>query len=235
VSKIKSSFICQACGAVHGRWQGRCEACGEWNTISEETGAAAPPLPGGGRPTKGRQIKLEGLTGDTQDAPRLASGISELDRVTGGGFVKGSVILLGGEPGIGKSTLLVQAAAALATKGQRVVYISGEEAVAQVRLRAARLGLADSPVELASETHVDDIVATLTAGKTPALVIIDSIQTMWTSAVEAAPGTVTQVRGSAQTLIRLPKQRGPASFWLAMSPKTGKSQGLVLSSIWWMP
>jgi DNA repair protein RadA/Sms len=225
VSKIKSSFICQACGAVHGRWQGRCEACGEWNSISEEAGPAAPPLPGGGRVSKGRQIKLEGLTGETEDAPRLASGISELDRVTGGGFVKGSVILLGGEPGIGKSTLLVQAAAALAKKGQRVVYISGEEAVAQVRLRANRLGLADSPVELASETHVDDIVATLSTGPTPALVIIDSIQTMWTSAVEAAPGTVTQVRGSAQTLIRYAKTTGACVILVGHVTKDGQIAG----------
>jgi DNA repair protein RadA/Sms len=139
--------------------------------------------------------------------------------------VRGSVILLGGEPGIGKSTLLIQAAAALARKGQRVVYISGEEAVAQVRLRADRLGLAQSPVELASETHVDDIVATLSAGPTPALVIIDSIQTMWTSAVEAAPGTVTQVRGSAQALIRYAKTTGACVILVGHVTKDGQIAG----------
>jgi DNA repair protein RadA/Sms len=225
MAKPKAAFICQNCGTVHGRWQGRCEGCGEWNTISEEAAAAAPPLPGGGRIGKGRLIKLEGLTGETLDAPRVPSGIAELDRVTGGGFVKGSVILLGGEPGIGKSTLLIQAAAALAGNGRRVVYISGEEAVAQVRLRADRLGLAQSPVELASETHVDDIVATLLAGPVPTLVIIDSIQTMWTSAVEATPGTVTQVRGSAQALIRYAKTSGACVILVGHVTKDGQIAG----------
>ncbi len=226
MAKPKASFICQNCGAVHGRWQGRCEACGDWNTIVEEGSSLSAPIgPGGVRIGKGRIIAMEGLTGASLDAPRLPAGIAELDRVTGGGFVKGSVILLGGEPGIGKSTLLIQAAAALAKRGQRVVYISGEEAVAQVRLRADRLGLADSPVDLAAETHVDDIVATLSAGKTPALVIIDSIQTMWTSAVEAAPGTVTQVRGSAQALIRYAKTTGAAVILVGHVTKDGQIAG----------
>ncbi len=225
MSRLKQTFICQNCGSVHTRWQGRCEACGEWNTIIEEGGSAAPPLPGGARPGRGRIVKLEGLTGDTLDAPRAPSGIGELDRVTGGGFVRGSVLLLGGEPGIGKSTLLIQAAAAMASKGSRVVYISGEEASAQVRLRAERLGLSGSPVQLAAETHVDDIVATLSAGPTPALVIIDSIQTMWTSAVDAAPGTVTQVRGSAQTLIRYAKTSGACVILVGHVTKDGQIAG----------
>ena len=143
------------------------------------------------KPAKGRLFKLEPLTGEAKDAPRLASGVAELDRVTGGGFVRGSVILMAGDPGIGKSTLLIQASAALARAGHRAVYISGEEAAAQVRLRAERLGLSDAPVELASETSVEDIIATLSEGKVPRLIIIDSIQTMWTDAVESAPGTVT--------------------------------------------
>ena len=170
-------------------------------------------------------IALEGLSGATVEAPRLPSRMAELDRVTGGGFVRGSVLLLGGEPGIGKSTLLIQAAASLAQAGRRVVYISGEEAVAQVRLRAARLGLAQAPVEIAAETHVDDIVATLQAGPAPALVIIDSIQTMWTSAVEAAPGTVTQVRGSAQTLIRYAKTTGACVILVGHVTKDGQIAG----------
>lgn len=226
MAKPKASFICQNCGAVHGRWQGRCEACGAWNTIVEEgTALSAPIGPGGVRIGKGRIIQLEGLTGTSVEAPRLPVGIAELDRVTGGGFVKGSVILLGGEPGIGKSTLLIQAAAALAKSSQRVVYISGEEAVAQVRLRADRLGLGNSPVDLAAETHVDDIVATLSSGRTPALVIIDSIQTMWTSAVEAAPGTVTQVRASAQALIRYAKTSGAAVILVGHVTKDGQIAG----------
>src|SRR5207244_6643550 len=123
-------------------------------------------------------------------------------------FVRGSVLLVGGDPGIGKSTLLIQAAAALARTGHRVVYISGEEAVAQVRLRAERLGLTDASVELAAETSVEDIIATLSEGKVPRLIVVDSIQTMWTDAVESAPGTVTQVRGAAQTLLRFATRSG---------------------------
>jgi DNA repair protein RadA/Sms len=225
MAKPRTQFICQVCGAVHGRWQGRCEACGEWNSISEESADASAPLPGGGRVAKGRVLTLEGLAGESQEAPRLASGIAELDRVTGGGFVKGSVLLLGGEPGIGKSTLLIQAAASLAQRGARVVYISGEEAVAQVRLRARRLGLANAPVELGAETHVDDIVTTLRQGPPAQLVIIDSIQTMWTSAIEAAPGTVTQVRGSAQALIRHAKSTGSCVILVGHVTKDGQIAG----------
>src|ERR1700730_2607760 len=198
-----NTFVCQNCGAVYGRWQGKCESCGEWNTISEESARSQSPSIGPGRPgRKGRVFALEQLAGDTREAPRLSSGIAELDRVTGGGFVRGSALLVGGDPGIGKSTLLIQAAAALARTGERAVYISGEESVAQVRLRADRLGLSAAPVELAAETSVEDIVATLGHGKTPRLAIVDSIQTMWTDTVDSAPGTVTQVRGSAPPPIR---------------------------------
>src|ERR1051326_1422347 len=172
------NFVCQKCGAVTGRWQGKCGACGEGNTIAEESAAA--PQPPAMRPSrKGRAFALEPMTAATREAPRLASGVAEFDRVTGGGFVKGSVLLVGGDPGIGKSTLLLQLAAAVARKGERAVYISGEEAVAQVRLRAERLRIADAAVELAAETAIEDILATLTHGKAPRLVVIDSIQTMW--------------------------------------------------------
>jgi DNA repair protein RadA/Sms len=148
VARRTDSFVCQNCGAHYGRWQGKCDACGEWNTIAEE-GAERPAAPGRA-PRKGRRFPLEPLSGESQNAPRFASGIAEFDRVTGGGFVRGSVLLLGGDPGIGKSTLLIQVAATLAQARQRAVYISGEEAVAQVRLRAERLGLAAAPVELAA-------------------------------------------------------------------------------------
>ena len=224
MAKARVQFVCQNCGTVHSRWAGKCDSCGEWNTIAEENAAAAPPLPG--RPArKGRVFALEPLTGETLDAPRLPAGIAELDRVTGGGFVKGSVLLLGGDPGIGKSTLLIQTAAALANAGHRAIYISGEEAVAQVRLRAERLGLAAAPVELASETSVEDIVATLRTGAQPRLVIIDSIQTMWTDGIDSAPGTVTQVRGSAQALIRYAKQSGAAVILVGHVTKDGQIAG----------
>jgi DNA repair protein RadA/Sms len=218
-------FICQSCGAVYGRWQGKCDACGEWNTVAEESPTlSGSPMPGRKR-RKGRLIALEPLAGVAHDPPRLASGLAEFDRVTGGGFVRGSVLLLGGDPGIGKSTLLVQVAAALAQDRHRAVFISGEEAVAQVRLRAERLGVAAVPVELAAETSIEDIVSTLSEGETPRLVIIDSIQTMWTDMVESAPGTVTQVRASAQVLIRFAKRSGAAVILVGHVTKDGQIAG----------
>ncbi|MEA2907491.1 MAG: hypothetical protein QOI12_4878 [Alphaproteobacteria bacterium] len=225
MSRREPSFVCQNCGAAYGRWQGKCDACSEWNTIAEENAAAARPQMPGRAPRKGRLFALEPLTGEAHDAPRLACGIAEFDRVSGGGFVRGSVLLLGGDPGIGKSTLLIQVAATLARGGHRAVYISGEEAVAQVRLRAERLGLADASVELAAETSVEDIIATLSEKNTPGLVIIDSIQTMWTDVVESAPGTVTQVRGSAQALIRFAKRSGTAIILVGHVTKDGQIAG----------
>jgi DNA repair protein RadA/Sms len=225
MAKRGPSFVCQNCGAAHNRWQGKCEACGEWNTLMEEGETAAPVGAAGRRAGKGRPFALEPLSGEALEAPRLPSGIAELDRVTGGGFVHGSVLLVGGDPGIGKSTLLIQATAELARAGHRAVYISGEEAVAQVRLRADRLGLAKAPVELAAETSVEDILATLSQGKIPRLIVIDSIQTMWTDAIDSAPGTVTQVRGSAQSLIRFAKKSGAAIILVGHVTKDGQIAG----------
>ncbi len=220
------SFSCTVCGAGYQRWQGKCDACGTWGSVAEE--GMAPPPPGGGKPggrIKGRVFPLESLKGESRDAPRTVSGMAELDRVTGGGFVRGSVLLIGGDPGIGKSTLLTQACARLAAAGRRVVYVSGEEAVAQVRLRAERLGLDAAPVELAAETNVEDIIATLSQGSAPDLVVIDSIQTMWTGEVDSAPGTVTQVRGSAQALIRFAKTSGACLILVGHVTKDGQIAG----------
>src|SRR6202165_300585 len=205
------SFVCQNCGAAYNRWQGKCESCGEWNTLVEEdtTGATTMPVSIRSR-RKGRLFALETLTGKSQEAPRLPSGMAELDRVTGGGFVRGSVLLVGGGPGLGKSPRLTQPTSLMARAGHRAVYISGEEAVAQVRLRAERLGLADALVQLAAETSVEDIVSTLSEGPVPRLIVIDSIQTMWTDTVESAPGTVTQVRASAQAAATMPETSGAA-------------------------
>jgi DNA repair protein RadA/Sms len=214
------SFICQNCGAAFMRWAGKCEACGEWNTLVEES-AEGPRRPA----RKGRPFAVEPLKGATQDAPRLASGIAEFDRVTGGGLVRGSVLLLGGDPGIGKSTLLLEVAASFARGRQRAVYISGEEAVAQVRLRAERLGLAETNVEVAAETSVEDIVATLSQGAVPRILVIDSIQTMWTQTIDSAPGTVTQVRGSAAELIRFAKRSGAAVILVGHVTKDGQIAG----------
>jgi DNA repair protein RadA/Sms len=214
------NFVCQSCGAASTRWAGRCDACGAWNTLVEEGAVAS-----GRASRKGRLFVIEPLKGQSREAPRLASGVAEFDRVTGGGLVRGSVLLLGGDPGIGKSTLLLEVAAAFARRGQRAVYISGEEAVAQVRLRAERLGLTEAAVELAAETAVEDIVATLSHGKPPQLLVIDSIQTMWTQTIESAPGTVTQVRGSAGELIRFAKRTGASVILVGHVTKDGQIAG----------
>ncbi len=226
MARKKSSFVCQSCGAVSNRWAGRCEACGEWNSIVEEVeGGGVGGSPKSIKAKSGRIVELVSLSGQEEPAPRITTGVQELDRVTGGGFVKGSVLLLGGDPGIGKSTLLIQASAALTHRGHKVVYISGEEAIDQVRLRAGRLGLAQANVELAAETSVEDILATLTAGPPPDLVIIDSIQTLWTDNADSAPGTVTQVRASAQAMIRYAKQTGAAVILVGHVTKDGQIAG----------
>jgi DNA repair protein RadA/Sms len=224
MARTRSHFVCQTCGAISQRWQGRCDACGNWNTLVDE-GAVVGIAARAAVPRHGRIFVFEGMAGESAPVPRLLSGVGELDRVTGGGFVPGSVILIGGEPGIGKSTLLIQACAALAGRRTRVVYVSGEEAVAQVRLRADRLGLAGSAVELAAETSIADIIATLRATKPPGLVIIDSIQTMWNDALDAAPGTVTQVRGCAQTLIQYAKSTGAVVILVGHVTKDGQIAG----------
>src|SRR3954467_4838276 len=222
--KRTPTFVCQNCGATSPRWQGKCASCGKGNTLVEEGAAAAGPMPGRAA-RKGRLFALEPLAGEAHEAPRLPCGIAEFDRVTGGGFVRGSVLLMAGDPGIGKSTLLIQVAAALARAGQRAIYISGEEAVAQVRLRAERVGVAKGGVELAAETSIEDIIATLSEGKTPRLVVVDSIQTMWTDMVESAPGTVTQVRSAAQVLIRFAKRSGAAVILVGHVTKEGTIAG----------
>ncbi|KQT88386.1 DNA repair protein RadA [Aurantimonas sp. Leaf443] len=225
MAKQKISFICQSCGAVYQRWQGKCEACGEWNTIVEEN--AAGGIAGGPQRSrrKGTPSALLPLSGESEEAPRIVSGIGELDRALGGGIVRGSAILIGGDPGIGKSTLLMQGAAALADRGHSVIYVSGEEAIAQVRLRAHRLQAAQSRVLLMAETNVEDILATLADAGRPDLVVIDSIQTLWSDLAESAPGTVTQVRAGVQALIRFAKASGSAVILVGHVTKEGQIAG----------
>jgi DNA repair protein RadA/Sms len=226
VARDRRHHVCQSCGAVHPRWVGRCESCGGWNTIVEEADAPRPPGPGAkGRAPRAGGLELVGLVGETAPPPRLATGIAELDRVLGGGIVPASVLLVGGDPGIGKSTLMLQAATALAAAGRAVVYVSGEESVEQVRLRAARLGLATAPVRLAAATAVAAITAGLGRAQRPDLLIIDSIQTMWVDGVEAAPGTVSQLRSAAQELVRFAKQQGTAVLLIGHVTKDGQLAG----------
>jgi DNA repair protein RadA/Sms len=226
MAKPQKRYVCQSCGSVAHRWAGQCVECLEWNTLAEEAGATVTPFAAKHHlQSGGRALQLVGLDSEIALPERLPTGIAELDRAMGGGFVEGSATLIGGDPGIGKSTLLLQAAARLAIAGRQVAYVSGEEAADQVRLRAQRLGLGNAPVQLAAATSVRDILTTLSQGTAPDLVVIDSIQTMHSDLIEGAPGTVSQVRASAQELIRFAKERGTAVVLVGHVTKDGSIAG----------
>jgi DNA repair protein RadA/Sms len=224
VARAQASFVCQSCGAVHAKWSGKCDACGGWNTVVEEI-SAAPAGTSAVKRVRGRPFALEDLKTEDDAPPRRPTGIPEFDRVCGGGLVPGSALLVGGDPGVGKSTLILQALAAYAKSGGTAVYISGEEAMAQVRMRAARMGLGDAPVSLGSATSVEDVLATLESGPPPGIVAIDSIQTIWTSALEAAPGTIAQVRTASYDLVRYAKSSGAALILVGHVTKDGQIAG----------
>jgi DNA repair protein RadA/Sms len=219
-----AAFICQTCGAVHSKWAGQCPACGAWNSLAEERTSAPPGALAPSKATRTRGLNFETLQAEDAALPRIVTGVSEFDRVCGGGVALGSAILLGGDPGVGKSTLLLQVCAAAAARGARCAYISGEEAVDQVRGRAGRMGLADSSVKLASETALRDIVDGLKREAFD-LVVIDSIQTIWSDMHEAGPGSVTQVRAAAGELVRLAKRRGVAVILVGHVTKDGAIAG----------
>jgi DNA repair protein RadA/Sms len=220
-----SEYVCNNCGHVTTKWSGKCEACEQWNTISEMAGSAAPPIGRGAKRAKGKSVELAPLAGNDKEPERRRSSIGEFDRVLGGGLVPGSATLIGGDPGIGKSTLLLQAAAAVSKSGGKVIYVSGEEALAQLRMRASRLGLSDANVELAAETNVADIIKTLEKLSDIALVVVDSIQTMWSPAIEAAPGTVSQVRVASQELIHFAKNSDAPLVLVGHVTKDGQIAG----------
>ncbi|PZU17666.1 MAG: DNA repair protein RadA [Citromicrobium sp.] len=224
MAKPKRRFICQECGGVASRWQGQCPECGEWNTLVEDAPATVFSLKHD-LSTGGRAVEFVALDAPAEELARRSTGLAEFDRALGGGLVPGSAVLMGGEPGIGKSTLLLQAAAVIARRGEGTVYVSGEEATAQVRMRARRLGLADAPIKLAAATSVRDILTTLAAMPPPALLVIDSIQTMHSDTIEGAPGTVSQVRGCAFELIRYAKQHGTALVLVGHVTKDGSIAG----------
>ena len=222
MAKSSTTFVCASCSATHSKWSGKCDACGEWNTITEETARThGPTALGTGR---GKGIALTDLATDEPQAPRLPFSTGELDRVLGGGLVPASVVLLGGDPGIGKSTLLLQAAAKFAGQGNKTLYISGEEATQQIRLRAARLDLSDAPVSLAADTSLRDILATLEKER-PALAIIDSIQTMYSDRVDSAPGSVSQLRAACHELVAFAKSTGTAVILVGHVTKEGQIAG----------
>ena len=225
MARAQSRFVCQQCGAAHPRWAGRCDACGGWNSLVEEVARENTPKGLGGG--KGKKLAFSTLESAPAVLPRRLSGIAEFDRVTGGGLVPGSALLVGGDPGIGKSTVLLQVLSALGKGGGklRAAYVSGEESLDQIRLRAMRLGVAAAPVALAAATSISDIAASLDASDAPEVVVIDSIQTMYLDTLDSAPGTVSQVRGAAQELIRLAKQRGFCVILVGHVTKEGMIAG----------
>ena len=225
MAKSTTRYVCQSCGASFPRWMGKCESCSAWNSIVEE--AAREEMPRGLSRGKGKSIEFVALDGQAPEAMRRPTGNAEFDRVTGGGLVRGSAILIGGDPGIGKSTLLLQIVTAVAggAKPLRSAYISGEEAVEQVQLRAKRLGQQSHAVQIAAATNVRDIIASLDRSDPPDLVVIDSIQTMYLDNLDSAPGTVAQVRSASAELIRLAKQRGFVLMLVGHVTKDGQIAG----------
>ncbi|MBR4106590.1 MAG: DNA repair protein RadA [Alphaproteobacteria bacterium] len=224
--KDLKQYVCQNCGAIYPKWQGKCDACGEWNTIQEETLSSEGFSNINAKHSSGKELDFVALSGAKEQIDRRSTGIAELDRVCGGGLVAGSVILVGGDPGIGKSTLLLQVCASVANSADKpeVYYISGEEAIDQVRIRAKRLGLENSPVNLASSTEIKDIITSLKKSDA-AVVVIDSIQTMYLSDVDSTPGSVTQVRACSYELIKLAKKKGFTLFLVGHVTKQGEIAG----------
>ena len=223
MAKSSTSYTCTSCGASFTKWSGRCDGCGEWNSIQEDTGLSATPGKGLGA-KRGATVTLTDLSAEETPPPRTQSAMGELDRVLGGGLVPASAILVGGDPGIGKSTLLLQAAARFGQAGLKTIYVSGEEASAQVRMRAQRLGLGDAPVKLAADTNLRNILTTLEA-EAPGLAIIDSIQTMWLDTVDSAPGSVSQVRAAAHELTTFAKRKGISVVLVGHVTKEGQIAG----------
>ncbi|MBL6672782.1 MAG: DNA repair protein RadA [Alphaproteobacteria bacterium] len=224
MAKPAVSYICQQCGGAHRKWTGRCDHCGAWNTLVEER-VETPSGPG--KRAKGRRIDMQPLAQSESVAPppRMKTGLAEFDRVAGGGLVRGSATLIGGDPGIGKSTLLLQLVCRLAASGHRTAYISGEESANQVRMRAMRLGLGNATVDLATTTNAGDVAASLGGPDGPEIVVIDSIQTMYLSTLDSAPGTVSQVRATAQELIRAAKLHDVALLVVGHVTKDGAIAG----------
>ena len=226
MARDSALYVCQSCGTVHGKWSGQCGSCGQWNTLSEESRSAPPGAikPAASAAARGRGIHFETLQSDAPEPPRIITGVAEFDRVCGGGVVPGSAILLSGDPGVGKSTLLLEVTAKAALRGAKVAYISGEEAVEQIRARAKRMGLADAPVNLAAATALREILGTLKREKFD-IVIVDSVQTLWSDVHESGPGSITQVRACAGELVRLAKTGGPAVVLVGHVTKDGQVAG----------
>lgn len=225
MAKLLTKFVCSNCGAAFPKWSGKCEDCNSWNTISEEPEISIANKKATNQNVLGKVLKLNNLDEDIKEEERLCTGNIELDRVLGGGLVKDSVVLIGGEPGIGKSTILLELASFVANLNLTTLYISGEESLNQIRARAARLGLEKSPVKLICATSVSEISATISSLSDVTLVIIDSIQTVYSEEFSSSPGTVTQVRATASTLSNMAKQQGFAIIFVGHVNKDGQIAG----------
>ena len=231
MTKNKTAYSCQSCGSIHFKWVGKCPDCGEWNSLVEEFAE------GGGshftrivddkknKKSDVKKVELVQLTGEAQNFPRVQTNIGELDRVLGGGLVQGSVVLIGGDPGIGKSTLLLQTAESLAAGKNQVIYISGEESVDQIRLRAKRMDVKQDSIQLAATTNVAEIINSIKTTNTPTIVIIDSIQTMFLDELSSAPGTVSQVRAAAGELTIFAKKNNITLLIVSHVTKDGQIAG----------
>ncbi len=220
--KPKKQFICQSCGSVYSRWIGKCEQCNQWNTLLENNN----PKPSGilSR-SSGRKINFEKLSDVNYKYSRIKTNLNELDRVIGGGFVPGSVTLIGGDPGIGKSTLLLQLVGNLSKLEEKCIYVSGEESLSQIKMRADRLGVKNDDIEFASVTNASDIATTINSEKQRCILVIDSIQTMYLPQLDSSPGTLSQVRGSASELILAAKRTNTILILIGHLTKDGAIAG----------
>lgn len=221
--KKETVFVCQSCGHQAGKWLGKCPECGEWNSLVEEK--AQPPRKSGRNGFQLREVKAVAFTEiESQDDVRVPSGVTEFDRVLGGGIVPGTLVLIGGDPGIGKSTLLLQVADKLSASGTLVLYVSGEESERQIKLRGERLAVAAQHVYLLPETNLENIIQEIERLK-PGAIIVDSIQTVFSGVIESAPGSVSQVREVAHQFLVLAKNRGIPIFLIGHITKEGSIAG----------
>ncbi len=230
MAKAKRMYGCTECGATFPKWAGQCGECGAWNTLTEtlvESGGAAAPS--GRTGWAGQQAQIKTLAEvSVEEIPRFSTASAELDRVLGGGLVDGSVVLIGGDPGIGKSTILLQTLCNIATR-MSALYVTGEESQQQVAMRARRLGLPQDQLRVMTETCIESIIATARVEK-PKVMVIDSIQTIFTEQLQSAPGGVAQVRESAALLVRYAKQSGTAIFLVGHVTKEGAQIGRASSA-----
>ncbi len=218
----KKQFICQSCGNIYSRWIGKCEQCNQWNTLVEENNSKPSGILS---KSIGKKIYFQKLNDVNYEYSRIKTNLKELDRVIGGGFVPGSVTLIGGDPGIGKSTLLLQLVGKLSSQKEKCIYVSGEESLSQIKMRADRLGIKNNNIEFASITNASDIAITINSEQRRCVLVVDSIQTMYLPQLDSSPGTVSQVRASAHELIIAAKKTNTVLILIGHLTKDGAIAG----------